>query len=62
MTKSLTRESAPQLNEEPQPRHRNIYDYDGEYEFPVVQHWSPPRVPAPPVMIALFPMAGSKRT
>jgi hypothetical protein len=62
MAKSLMRES-PQLNEQPQPRHRNIYDYDGEYEFPVVQHWTAPRVPAPsPVMFALFPMAGSRRT
>jgi hypothetical protein len=34
MTKSPTRESPPQANEEPPPRHRNIYDYDGEYEFP----------------------------
>ena len=41
MTKSLTRES-PQLNEQPQP-HRNIYDYDGEYEFPIVEHWTPPQ-------------------
>ena len=40
MTKSPTRES-PQANEEPPPRQRNIYDYDGEYEFPTVQHWTP---------------------
>jgi len=38
MTKSPTRESPLQPNE--QPRHRNIYDYDGEYEFPTVQHWT----------------------
>jgi hypothetical protein len=61
MTKSLTRES-PQLNEQPQP-HRNIYDYHGEYEFPIVEHWTAPGVPAPsPAMFALLPMAGSKRT
>jgi hypothetical protein len=35
MTKSPTRESPPQAKEEPRPRHRNVYDYDGEYEFPV---------------------------
>jgi hypothetical protein len=62
MTKSLTRES-PQPNEQPQLRHRNIYDYDGEYEFPIVQHWTPPGVSASsPAMFALLPMAGSKRT
>ena len=59
MTKSLTRES-PQLNEQPQP-HRNIYDYDGEYEFPIVEHWTAPGVPAPSPA-ALLPMPGSKRT
>jgi hypothetical protein len=47
MTKSATREAPPQPNEQPQPRHRNIYDYDGEYEFPTVQHWTAPGVPAP---------------
>jgi hypothetical protein len=62
MTKSLTRE-LPQPNELPQPRNRNIYDYNGEYEFPIVQHWTALGVPAPsPVMLALLPMAGSKRT
>ena len=61
MTKSLTRKS-PQLNKQPQP-HRNIYDYDGEYEFPIVEHWTAPAVPAPsPAMFALLPMASSKRT
>jgi hypothetical protein len=39
MTKSPTRE-APQSNEESPSRHRNIYDYDGEYELPTVQHWT----------------------
>ena len=29
-------ESSPQPNEQPQPRRRNIYDYDGEYEFPTL--------------------------
>ena len=38
MTKSPTRESPPQANEEPPPRHRNIFDYDGEYEFPIARH------------------------
>jgi hypothetical protein len=62
MTKSITRES-PQLNEQTQPRHRNIYDYDGEYELPVVQHWTTPGVPAPsPAMFALLPVPVSKRT
>jgi hypothetical protein len=42
MTKSLTRESPTQANEEPPPRRRNVYDYEGEYEFPAVQHWTPP--------------------
>jgi hypothetical protein len=58
MTKSPTRESPPQPNEP--PRHRNIYDYDGEYEFPTVQHWTPPGTVR--VMSALLPMADSKRT
>lgn len=40
MTKPSTGESPPQPNEQPQPRHRNIYDCDGEYEFPNVQHWT----------------------
>ena len=44
MTKSPTRESRPQPNEQPQPRRRNIYDYDGEYEFPIVPHWTAPGV------------------
>jgi hypothetical protein len=38
MTESSTRESSPQPSEQPQPRRRNVYDYDGEYEFPIVQH------------------------
>jgi len=44
MSKSPTRESPPQAKEEPPPRHRNVYDYDGEYEFPSVQHWTAPDV------------------
>ena len=40
MTKPYTRESPPQPNEQPQPRRRSIYDYDGDYEFPTVQHWT----------------------
>ena len=39
VTKSLTRESPPQRSEQPQPRRRNAYDYDGEYQFPVGRHW-----------------------
>ena len=38
MTKSSTRESQPQRSEQPRPR-RNVYDYDGEYEFGVARHW-----------------------
>jgi hypothetical protein len=59
MTKSLTRES-PQPNQQPQPRHRSIYDYDGEYEFPTVQHWTASGTVR--VMSALLPTADSKRT
>jgi len=57
MTKSPTRESPLQPNE--QPRHRNIYDYDGEYEFPTVQHWNASGTIR--VMSALLPIADSKR-
>src|SRR5689334_12230025 len=42
MIKSPTRESPLQTNEEPSQRHRNVYDYNGEYEFPTVQHWTAP--------------------
>ena len=45
MTKSPTRESPSVPNE--QPQHRNIYDYDGEYEFPIVQHWTAQGIPVP---------------
>jgi len=45
MTKSATRESPSQPNE--QSQHRNIYDYDGEYEFPIVQHWTAQGIPVP---------------
>jgi len=53
MTKSPTRESPSEPNE--QSQHRNIYDYDGEYEFeyefPIVQHWTAQGIPVPsPVM------------
>jgi hypothetical protein len=59
MTKSPTRESPPEPNE--QPRHRNIYDYDGEYEFPTVQHWTAQGLPAPsPVMFR--PVASNSLT
>jgi hypothetical protein len=43
MTKSPTRESPPHPSEQPQPRHRNVYDYDGEYEFHIVRHWTAPK-------------------
>jgi hypothetical protein len=39
MTKSATHESPPQRSEQPQPRRRNVYDGDGEYEFPIARHW-----------------------
>ena len=41
-TESSTRESQPQRSEQPQPRRRNAYDYDGEYEFAIAQHWTTP--------------------
>jgi hypothetical protein len=47
MTKPSTGELPPQLNEQPQPPRRNIYDCDGEYEFPTVQHWTATRSPFP---------------
>ena len=42
VTKSPTLESLPHPSEQSQQRHRNAYDYDGEYEFPIVQHWIAP--------------------
>ena len=39
VTKSPTRESLPHPSEQSQQRRRNAYDYDGEYELPVVRHW-----------------------
>ena len=42
VTKSPTRESLPHRSEQSQPRHRNVYDYDGEYEFHTVRHWTAP--------------------
>jgi hypothetical protein len=54
MTKPYTHESPPQPNEQPQPRHRSIYDYDGDYEFPTVQHWTAPVTRAPFVPRPLF--------
>ena len=32
--------NATASSEYPQPRLRHAYDYEGEYEFPVVQHWT----------------------
>ena len=46
MNKPSTGESPPQPNEQPQPRRRNIYDCDGEYEFPTAQHWTAPVIRA----------------
>ena len=57
MTKSPTRESLPQPSEQPQPRRRNAYDYDGEYEFPTVQHWTAP-LAYPSVWRAAGPVLG----
>jgi hypothetical protein len=37
-----TRESPLQPSEQPQPRQRSVYDYDGEYEFPFAEHWTAP--------------------
>ena len=37
--KSATPELLPHPSEQSQLRHRNAYDYDGEYELPVVRHW-----------------------
>jgi hypothetical protein len=42
VTKSPTRESLPHPSEQSQPRHRNVYDCDGEYEFAIAQHWVSP--------------------
>jgi len=42
MTKSPPRESPPQRSEQPQTRHRNVYDCDGEYEFAIARHWIAP--------------------
>jgi hypothetical protein len=42
MTKSPTRELLLQQSELPQPRHRNVYDYDGEYELVIARHWRHP--------------------
>jgi len=39
VTKSPTCESQPHPSEQSQPRRRNVYDCDGEYEFPVARHW-----------------------
>jgi hypothetical protein len=39
MIKSPTHELLPQRSEQPQPRHRNVYDCDGEYEFTIARHW-----------------------
>jgi len=41
MTKSATRQS-PTQKEHRRPRHRNVYDYEGEYEFLTAQHWTAP--------------------
>jgi hypothetical protein len=42
MTKPATRQSPPQLPEHLYPRRRNVYDYDDEYDPPIVQHWTAP--------------------
>ena len=38
--KSPTRKSSPLRSEQPQPRHRNAYDCEHEYEFPFARHWT----------------------
>ena len=58
MTNWPTREWPLQVNEEPPPRHRNAYDYDGEYEFCIVQHWSP-ECPTEQLRLAKFSGFGS---
>jgi hypothetical protein len=47
MTKLPTNGWPTQANEE--PRHRNVYDYEGEYEFLTAQHWTVPHGIAPDV-------------
>ena len=42
MTQSPKRESPLQASEQPPVRRRNVYDYDGEYEFPAARHWTAP--------------------
>src|SRR5215831_16764431 len=37
-----------QRSDQPQSRRRNAYDYDGEYQFPTVQHWTAPVIRARP--------------
>ena len=39
VTKSPTRESLPHPSEQLQPRRRNVYDCNDEYEFPIARHW-----------------------
>jgi hypothetical protein len=53
MAKSLPRET-PTPNEELRPRHRNGYDYDGEYEFLTAQHWTTPDERARPRDVRFF--------
>ena len=60
LTKPSTRESPSQPNEQPQPRHRNIYEYDGEYELPIVQHWTAPVIRAVRVTAGLTPDSDEK--
>jgi hypothetical protein len=43
---SAKRESPAQPNERSQPRHWNVYNYSGEYEFPTARHWTSPDVPS----------------
>jgi hypothetical protein len=40
MTTSSTRESPAQTNTKLPRRDRNVYDYEGEYEFATAQHWT----------------------
>jgi hypothetical protein len=42
----LTKVWAAEYGPRSQPRHRNVYNYSGEYEFPTARHWISPDVPS----------------
>ena len=41
-TKSPTREALSYSSDQLQPRRQNAYNFDGEYEFAIAQHWIAP--------------------